>query len=117
MQHPILQELENTEWQWIKDLIGAFNKGEIGKFESYSTQFGTEVSSATMRHSRRADNQPILQNSFSFLRQKICLMALIQFAFSRPRKGASRSTTFQSVAEATHLPVHEVEHLIMKGLR
>lgn len=43
-------------------------------------------------------------------------MALIQFAFSRPRDGSSRSASFQSVAEATRLPVHEVEHVLMKAL-
>jgi hypothetical protein len=36
--------LEGTEHQWIKDLIGAFNNGEIGKFESLSTNFSNEVS-------------------------------------------------------------------------
>ena len=61
--------------------------------------------------------QPILESSLAFLRQKICLMALIQAAFARPRDGASRLMSFQSVAEATRVPVHEVEHLIMKALR
>lgn len=44
-------------------------------------------------------------------------MALIQAAFARPRDGSSKLMTFQSIAEATRLPVHEVEHLIMKALR
>jgi hypothetical protein len=44
-------------------------------------------------------------------------MALIQAAFARPRDGASKLMTFQSIAEATRLPVNEVEHLIMKALR
>lgn len=44
-------------------------------------------------------------------------MALIQTAFARPRDGSSRLMTFQSIAEATRLPVHEVEHLVMKALR
>jgi 26S proteasome regulatory subunit N9 len=61
--------------------------------------------------------QPILESSLPFLRQKICLMALIQTAFARPRDGATRLMTFQSIGEATRLPVHEVEHLIMKALR
>lgn len=43
-------------------------------------------------------------------------MALIQSAFARPRDGSSRLMTFQQVAEATRVPVHEVEHLIMKAL-
>ncbi len=101
MQHPILQTLEGTEYGWIKDLISAFNAGAIGKFDSLSNHFGAE---------------PILEDSRAFLRQKICLMALIQAAFERPRDGKTRLMTFEQIAEATRLPVHEVEHLIMKAL-
>lgn len=101
MQHPILQTLEGTEYGWIKDLISAFNAGAIGKFDSLSNHF---------------DAEPILKESAAFLRQKICLMALIQAAFERPRDGKTRLMTFEQIAEATRLPVHEVEHLIMKAL-
>jgi len=101
LQHPILQTMNGTEWEWIKSLISAFNAGDIGKFDSMIPKFSSE---------------PILDSSINFLRQKICLMALIQAAFARKRDGSSRLMTFQSIAEATRLPVHEVEHLIMKAL-
>lgn len=101
LQHPILQTLAGTEWAWIKDLIGSFNAGAIGRFDSLANQFASE---------------PILAESMAFLRQKICLMALIEAAFSRPRDGATRLMTFEQIAEATRLPVNEVEHLIMKAL-
>jgi len=101
LQHPILQTLVGTPYEWIKDLISAFNAGAIGKFDSLSNNFSSE---------------PILAESVAFLRQKICLMALIQAAFSRPRDGATRLMTFAQIAEATRLPVVEVEHLIMKAL-
>ncbi|ORX33766.1 putative proteasome regulatory particle subunit [Kockovaella imperatae] len=100
LQHPILQSLAGTPNEWIKDLISAFNNGEIGKFESLANHFSSE---------------PILESSLNFLRQKICLMALIQAAFARPKDGSSKLMTFQSIAEATRLPVNEVEHLIMKA--
>ncbi|WWC89772.1 uncharacterized protein L201_004698 [Kwoniella dendrophila CBS 6074] len=101
LQHPILQTLVGTEWEWIKDLISSFNGGEIGKFESLANHLS---------------NEPILESSISFLRQKICLMALIQTIFARPRDGSSRLMTFQTIGEATRLPVNEVEHLLMKAL-
>ncbi|WVQ71861.1 hypothetical protein IAR50_001403 [Cryptococcus sp. DSM 104548] len=101
LQHPILHSLTNTEFEWIKSLISAFNAGEIGKFESLATYL---------------PNEPILESSMSFLRQKICLMALIQTVFERPRDGSKREMSFQSIGEATRLPVHEVEHLLMKAL-
>ena len=120
MQHPILQTLVGTEHEWIKSLISAFNAGEIGKFESLANNFSSEVSGESTTGVCVALTiciKPILESSLPFLRQKICLMALIQTAFSRSRDGSSRLMTFQSIAEATRLPVHEVEHLIMKALR
>jgi 26S proteasome regulatory subunit N9 len=59
--------------------------------------------------------QPILQENYNFLRQKICLMALIESVFKR--SGDDRTMTFQTIAEETRLPLDEVEHLVMKALR
>jgi len=59
--------------------------------------------------------QPILMGNYPFLRQKICLMALIESVFAR---GAyDRTMSFQMISEETRLPLDEVEHLIMKALR
>ena len=53
--------------------------------------------------------------NYAFLRQKICLMALIESVFAR---GAyDRTMSFQTISEETRLPLDEVEHLIMKALR
>lgn len=59
--------------------------------------------------------QPILQENYPFLRQKICLMALIESVFKR--NAYDRTMSFQTIAEETRLPLDEVEHLIMKALR
>jgi 26S proteasome regulatory subunit N9 len=62
-----------------------------------------------------SNNQPILQENYPFLRQKICLMALIESVFKRD--AYDRTMTFQAIAEETRLPLDEVEHLLMKALR
>lgn len=59
--------------------------------------------------------QPILATNYSFLRQKICLMALIEAVFKRTAN--NRSMSFQTIAEEVRLPRDEVEHLVMKALR
>lgn len=59
--------------------------------------------------------QPILQENYPFLRQKICLMALIESVFKRD--AYDRTMSFQTIAEETRLPLDEVEHLVMKALR
>jgi 26S proteasome regulatory subunit N9 len=56
-----------------------------------------------------------LLESYEFLRQKICLMALIEAVFRR--KSSERTLTFQEIAEETHTQLAEVEHLVMKALR
>ena len=59
--------------------------------------------------------QVILQENYPFLRQKICLMALIESVFKR--NASDRTMSFQTIAEETRLPINEVEHLVMKALR
>ena len=59
--------------------------------------------------------QPLLQANYPFLRQKICLMALIESVFKR--NADNRVLSFQTIAQETRLPHEEVEILVMKALR
>ncbi|KAF8840664.1 hypothetical protein BDN67DRAFT_990230 [Paxillus ammoniavirescens] len=99
LMHPILDALDNTQYDWIKKLLFTFNEGNIGKFEALAPLFPQE---------------PILEQSYPFLRQKICLMALIESVFKR--NANDRTMSFQTIAEETRLALDEVEHLIMKAL-
>lgn len=99
LQHPILESLSGTPFEWIRSLLFAFNEGNLGVFESLAPRFPEE---------------PILQNSYPFLRQKICLMALIDAVFRR--NVTDRTMSFVTIATETKLPVNEVEHLVMKAL-
>ncbi|EIN05732.1 PCI-domain-containing protein [Punctularia strigosozonata HHB-11173 SS5] len=99
LMHPILDDLVKTPHEWIKTLLFAFNEGSIGKFEALAPLFPKE---------------PILAENYPFLRQKICLMALIESVFKR--NAYDRTMSFQTIAEETHLPINEVEHLLMKAL-
>ncbi|KAG8797762.1 26S proteasome regulatory subunit [Serendipita sp. 411] len=100
IMHPILDSLKHTPEEWLRNLLFTFNEGNIQKFDSLTPLFPKE---------------PILQQSFPFLRQKICLMALIEAVFRR--KPSERTLTFQTIAEETQTPLGEVEHLVMKALR
>ncbi|KAL7412136.1 hypothetical protein BDY24DRAFT_393375 [Mrakia frigida] len=99
LQHPILTSLDNTPDIWIKNLLFAFNAGDIGKYESLSPHFPSE---------------PILEENKNFLRQKICLMTLIESVFRRASD--DRILSFQNIAEDTKVSVAEVEYLVMKAL-
>lgn len=97
--HPILDSLDKTEHAWLKEFLRSLNSGDLVKFESLLGNI---------------PKQPLLEQSLSFLRQKICLMALIEAIFKRPPH--DRILSFQTVATETRLPIYEVEHLIMKAL-
>ncbi|KIY66145.1 hypothetical protein CYLTODRAFT_444888 [Cylindrobasidium torrendii FP15055 ss-10] len=99
LMHPILDALDGTPQEWIKRLLFTFNEGSIGKFEALAPLF---------------PQVPILQENYPFLRQKICLMALIESVFKR--SADNRTMPFATIAEETRLPVEEVEHLVMKAL-
>ncbi|KAE8221797.1 hypothetical protein CF319_g4899 [Tilletia indica] len=98
--HPILDSLQKTQHAWLSDLLFAFNAGDLGRFESLLPNLPT--------------HQPLLQENLDFLRQKICLMALIESVFKRSTD--DRTLTFETIATETRLPVDEVEHLVMKAL-
>jgi len=99
LMHPILDALNGSQHEWLKKLLFTFNEGNIGKFEALAPLFPKE---------------PILQENFGFLRQKICLMALIESVFKRHAN--NRTMSFATIADETRLPVNEVEHLVMKAL-
>lgn len=123
--HPILDALDGTPHEWIKKLLFTFNEGNIGKFEALAPLFPKEVRSPVSYSCHPVlytyfflglwVRQPILQENYPFLRQKICLMALIESVFKRD--AYDRTMSFQTIAEETRLPLDEVEHLIMKALR
>jgi 26S proteasome regulatory subunit N9 len=98
LMHPILDSLTGTQNEWLAKLLFVFNEGAIGKFEALAPVFPKE---------------PILHENYAFLRQKICLMALIDAIF---RNATGRTMTFKSIAEETRLPSEEVEHLVMKAM-
>ncbi|ORX97707.1 PCI-domain-containing protein [Basidiobolus meristosporus CBS 931.73] len=99
LMHPILQVLKVGEHEWLYRLLFAVNSGDIGKFEALSAQF---------------TKQPLLESYSAFLRQKICLMSLIESIFKR--SADNRLLTFSDITSETKLPIDEVEHLVMKGL-
>ncbi|CAO3631551.1 unnamed protein product [Cunninghamella blakesleeana] len=99
LMHPVLDSLTNTDNDWLRTLLFAFNNGDIGKFEALAPHFS---------------KQPLLQKNSSALSKKICLMSLIEAVFRR--SADNRIIPFSEIASETRLPVDEVEHLVMKAL-
>lgn len=99
LSHQIIDSLIGTEYEWLIELLKAFNSGDIGKFEQMKPKW-----------SQMAD----LAAQETKLRQKISLLCLMEMTFKRPAN--NRTIKFSEIAAETRLPINEVEHLIMKGL-
>lgn len=99
LQHDILEGLKKSDKAWLVELLFAFNSGDIKKFDALKPAWSA---------------QPDLQQHEKALRQKICLMCLMEMTFQRPAN--NRAMSFAEIGEKTKLPVGEVEYLVMKAL-
>lgn len=97
--HPILDSLKGTEHAWLRDLLLAFNRGDLGAYE---------ILAANM------DKNNLLKEHQMFLYQKISLSALTETVFRRPPH--DRAMMFATISEETKVRPNEIEHLIMKAL-
>lgn len=95
LMHPILTALNNTSDQWLVDLLYAFNRGDLDKFEALKPNW---------------QQQADLKAAEVKMRQKICLLCLMEMAFQRPVN--NKQLTFSQVALKTKLPEDEVGKII-----
>ena len=97
--HPILDSLNTPEHGWLRDLLFAFNRGDLNAYNVLEDN----ISKA-----------PLLDEHKTFLWQKISLAALTEAVFRRPPH--DRAMTFQTISQETKVQPHEIEILIMKAL-
>ena len=97
--HPILDSLNNTEHAWLRDLLFAFNRGDLNAYSMIENNIA---------------KCPLLEEHKQFLWQKISLSALTEAVFRRPPH--DRAMTFATIAQETNVQPQEIEILIMKAL-
>jgi len=103
LAHPVLNSLKSTNREWLLHFLYAFNSGDIDKFEKFLVSNAADI-----------DAQPFLKANLQLLRQKISVLALMELVFNKPSD--KRTLPFKMIADATKLPVDEVELLVMKAL-
>ncbi|KAL1301738.1 hypothetical protein AAFC00_005941 [Neodothiora populina] len=97
--HPILDSLTDTPHAWLRDLLAAFNRGDLRAYDVLAAHIG---------------KNNLLKEHQTFLYQKISLSALTETVFRRPPH--DRAMTFSAIASETNVQPDEIEHLIMKAL-
>lgn len=101
--HPVLNSLETTDSAWIVELLRAFNAGDLENYEAVVSKYKNKMST-----------QSSLMKNAQLLKEKICILALMQLIFRKPAD--ERTIAFQEVASATKLAESEVELLLMRAL-
>ena len=97
--HPILETLTSTPHAWLRDLLYAFNRGDLGAYHVLEANLS---------------KAPQLEEHKQFLYQKISLSALTEAVFRRPPH--DRAMTFQTISRETNVQPADIEILIMKAL-
>lgn len=97
--HPILETLSSTHHAWLRDLLYAFNRGDLGAYHVLEANLS---------------KAPQLEQHKEFLYQKISLSALTEAVFRRPPH--DRAMTFQTISKETNVQAADIEILIMKAL-
>lgn len=97
--HPILDSLKETEYNWLRELLFAFNAGDLNQFVKLQSHFAS---------------QPLFKAKEAFLRQKLCMSALTEAVFKRPPH--DRALNFDTITKETGVELDEVEYLLMKAL-
>lgn len=99
LHHPVMASITtNPQYKWLFDLLNALTLGDFNNFDSL---IGVQISKV-----------PILAEHEAFLRQKICLMTLVESVFAKN----IRTLSFDDIATATHLSKDNVEHLVMRAI-
>ncbi|KAI6659356.1 26S proteasome non-ATPase regulatory subunit 13 [Oopsacas minuta] len=97
--HPILQTLKgDPDRVWVIDLLRAFNRGDIKRFEESRQSWS---------------DQTDLKSNEIILQRKLRLLSLMELTFQR--QATQRTLPFSLISEIAHVPVDEVEQLVMRA--
>ncbi|RJE17938.1 proteasome regulatory [Aspergillus sclerotialis] len=99
LMHPILDSLTETPHSWLRDLLFAFNRGDLTAYDVLAGNIS---------------KNKLLEENRMFLYQKISLAALTEMVFRRPPH--DRNLSFQAISGETKVQPNEIEHLVMKAL-
>lgn len=130
LQHPILKDClqtrpaptasQNTndhpQLKYVVDILVSLSQGDFNRFNELLNKATDPSSPYRELHLFDTTEESILDNTSTllFLRQKICIMTLIELIFVENL----RVLSFEQIAHATNLTdnINDVEHLIMKAI-
>lgn len=96
----LLHEILGSLAPWLRELLDAVNHGDLTAFQNALPTVQKEA--------------PEVYEKVSFLKQKICLMALVETVFAKPN--GRRVLSFSEILAVTLAEENQVEFLVMRAL-
>lgn len=103
LRYEVVQELGTSPaHKWLLDLLVVFNDGDVQGFNKL-----VDANRAAIQA-----NQTLVL-SMDILKQKVALLSLVRIVFDRPPH--ERDVHFRDIAQASMLPIDQVEWLVMRA--
>lgn len=107
LEQSVLQSLSGGEFNWIFELLQAYNSGDVGRFDVTFDKFKDQIQNFKVFDSALAKNTMVLQ-------EKMKMMALLDFIFNLSKN--ERVVGFGKIAEVTGLQINQVEMILMRAM-
>lgn len=100
---PVLTILQGTSEKWLVDMLQACAKGDVLEFQKL-----------TQQHAGSIAKQPALVHRAEAVQEKLTLLSLVNLIFEK--HSSERTLGFQEVADRLHIPLEQVEWVVMRAL-
>mgnify|MGYP000434845433 CR=1 FL=1 len=99
---PVLAILDATPEQWLVEMLKACAKGDVLEFQKLTQQYADPIA-----------KQPALVLRATAVQEKLTLLALVNLVFEK--HSSERTLNFQEISERLHIPVEQVEWVVMRA--
>ena len=99
---PVLAILEGTPEQWLVEMLKACAKGDVLDFQKLTQQYADPIA-----------KQPALVHRANAVQEKLTLLALVNLIFEK--HSSERTLGFPEIAERLHVPLEQVEWVVMRA--
>lgn len=100
---PVLAILDGTPEHWLVELLKSCSKGDVLEFQKLTQQYADPIA-----------KQPALVHRANAVQEKLTLLALVNLIFEK--HSSERTLGFQEIAERLHVPLEQVEWVVMRAL-
>merc|ERR1712083_580774 len=102
--HPIMRSLEDTEQEWVLNVVRAFIAADVDAYNEVMSKYGANIKANNVLQSART----------GILKEKIKLLSLVRLAFDKA--SFERIISFEEIQQVTQCEMDKVEYLIMKAM-